>query len=128
MRNNNHPKNYENNLLNTLQPMLDEYHKYLNEQDMEGVISMIHIGSPAQTHTRQLLSQVFDNYKVQNDLIDVKYIGNDDSYVYIKMKQKVTKLEGPEFQNNINISLVALKMEKGKWKVWSMMPLEVSLI
>ena len=46
---------YENRLLNSLQSMLDEYHKYLNEQDMEGVIGMIHSSSPAQTLTRQLL-------------------------------------------------------------------------
>lgn len=106
--------------------LLDEYHNYLNGHDIEGVISTIHSASPAQGPTRQILGQMFNVFRLKNEIVDTKYIGNDEDYVYIKMKQKITKITGPEFRDNISDSIVVARREGEAWKVWSMMPLEVT--
>lgn len=106
--------------------MLDEHQNFLNNQDLEGVIGTLHSASPAQEPTRQMLSQLFDAYRLTNELIDTKYVGNDEDYIYIRIKQKVSKLEGPEFRDNVSDILVAVRKDGNFWKVWSMMPLEVT--
>jgi len=106
--------------------LLDEHHNYLNNQDIEGVIGTIHSSSPTQGPTRQMLGQMFNAYQLKNELIDTKYIGMDDDYVYIKMKQKITKLKGPEFRDCISDTLCVARKDKGDWKVWSIMPLEMT--
>jgi len=106
--------------------LLDEYHNYLNGHDLEGVIGTIHSSSPAQGPTRQMFGQMFNAYRLKNELLDTRYIGMDDDYVYIKMKQKVSKLQGPEFRDFISGALVVAKKDKGDWKVWSIMPLEMT--
>jgi hypothetical protein len=106
--------------------LLDEYHHHLNSHDLEGVITTIHSSSPANGPTRQILGQLFNVFRLRNELIDTKYIGDADDYVFIRMKQRVTKITGPEFKDNISDSIVAAKKEGKVWKVWSMMPLEVN--
>lgn len=108
--------------------LLEEYHKVLNDHDLEGVLGKIHSGSPAQAPTRQLLEQLFKAYRLNNELLNARRIGDDGDYVYIRMKQRITKLEGAEFRDNISDSLVAIRQDGDALKVWSVMPLEAHFI
>jgi hypothetical protein len=106
--------------------VLYEHQNFINNQDLEGVIGTIHSASPSQPATRKMLGQLFNSYRLTNELIDIKYVGCDEDYIYIRMKQKISKLEGPEFRDNISDSLVAARKESDAWKVWSVMPLAVN--
>lgn len=107
---------------------LEKYFNALNDNDLEGVLSMIHRSSPAQMPTRQILGQLMNSYTLNNVLLKTNYIGADNDYIYVRMKQKIIKLEGPEFKNNISDSIIVLKQDEDAWKIWSMMSLVTDFI
>jgi len=107
---------------------LGKYINAMNDNDIEGVLNMIHSSSQAQMPTRQMLGQLMNAYKLKNELLDSKYIGADNKYIFIRVKQKTIKLEGPEFKNNITDSVIALKQDEDAWKIWGLMPLETVFI
>lgn len=112
-----------NESFNILSQMLKDYINLMNDHDLEGVMAMIHCSSPALMPTRHLLGKLMSTYKLKNELLDIKYIGDDSDYVYIRMKHKTIKLEGPDFIDNITDSIAAMRKDGDVWKIWSMMPL-----
>jgi len=116
----------KNIFLKTSWDILEKYYDAMNCNKLEEVMSLIHSNSPVQIPTRQLLGQLMSNYKLNNELLLTYYVGAYNDYIFIRMKQKTIKLEGPEFKNNITDSIVAMKQDDGEWKIWSMMPLQTN--
>lgn len=113
----------KNDFLKTSWSILEKYYNAMNGNKLEEAMNLIHSGSPVQIPTRQLLGQLMSSYKLNNELLLTCYVGTDSDYIFIRIKQKTTKLEGPEYKNNITDSIVAMKQDDGAWKIWSMMPL-----
>ena len=118
----------KNNFMKTSWDILEKYHNAMNGNKLEEVLDFIHSSSPVQIPTRQLLGQLMSSYKLNNKLLLTCYVGSDSGYIFIRMKQKTTKLEGPDFRDNITDSIVAMKQDEDAWKIWSMMPLETSFL
>ncbi len=118
----------ENAFSQILLNLLDKYYKVLNDHDIEGILDMIHRDSPAQSPTKQVLDGLFNTYRLNNVLLGTKNMFIDDDYVYLRMKQKTTRIEGPEFKDNISDSLVVFRKEERNWKVWNIMTLDVEFI
>ena len=112
-------------LLKSLSRMLARYHGFLNDHDIENVLDMIHDRSPAKASIRRMLEQTFSTYRLKNTLLCAKYIGIDNDYVYVRILERIAKLEGPEFRDNVADSLVVIKWVEDAWKVCSITPLEV---
>lgn len=107
---------------------LEKYLEAINENKLEETMSMLHKNSPAQLPTRHAIGPLMSTYKLYHRILDPEYIGADKDYLYLRMKQKTRKLNGPEFQNNISDVLVAMRQDEGVWKIWSIMPLETTFI
>ena len=118
----------ENDFFEMSLSTLEKYYEAMNNNDLEGTLSMIHSTSPTQLPTRQILGKLMHAYKLKTELIETKFIGSDNGYICIRMTQKTTKVEGPDFKDNITDSLVAMKHDEKVWKIWSMMPLETKFI
>jgi hypothetical protein len=128
MRNHFNKQIDKNNSLKASRDILEKYYNAMNGNKLEEVMSLIHSSSPVQIPTRQLLGQLMSNYKLNNELLLTCYVGTDLDYIFIRMKQKTIKLEGPEFKNNITDSIVAMKQDDGAWRIWSMMPLQTNFL
>ena len=121
-------KSDENEMMKMVLGTIEEYYNAMNASDLEGTLSMIHSESPTQLQTRQVIGQVMNAFKLNNELLEKRYIGSDDDYIYVKIKQKITKVKVPEFHNNISDLILAMRKDGESWKIWCMMPLETSLI
>jgi hypothetical protein len=115
---------YTNNQFKRALETLKDYVKAMNENDLEETMSKLHKNSPAQLPTRYAIGPLMSTYKLYHRLLDPEYIGANNDYLFLRMKQKNRKLNGPEFQNNISDLLVAMKQDEGIWKIWNMMALE----
>ena len=118
----------KNNFMKASWEFLTKYHDAMNGRDPEEVLCFIHSSSPVQIPTRQLLGQLMSHYRLKNELLLTYYVGADSGYAFIRMKQKTLRVEGPEFNDNVTDSIVAMKQDAGTWKIWSMMPLETSFL
>ncbi|MFC1840814.1 hypothetical protein ACFL1N_14635 [Thermodesulfobacteriota bacterium] len=118
----------KNKLTKMSRDILKKYYKVMNDNELEGVLGFIHSCSPVQIPTRQVLGQLMSTYKLKNELLQTNYVGADNGYLFVKMKQKTTKLKGPEFKDNITDSIVAMRQDEGTWKIWSMMPLQTDFL
>ncbi len=118
----------KNRFMKTSWDILEKYYDAMNGNHLEEVLGFIHRSSPVLLPTRQLLGQLMSSYKLNNELLLTYYVGADSDYMFIRMKQKTTRLEGPEFRDNITDSIVAMKQDGEKLRIWSMMPLETSFL
>ncbi len=121
-------QNNENDFLEMLLSTFKKYYRAMNDKDLEGVLSMIHSSSPAQMPTRQMLGPLMNKFKLIYEFMDLKYIGTDNDYIYIRINQKTTKLEGPDFRNNMTGTIVVMKQDENIWKIWGVMPLETNFL
>lgn len=121
-------QNNGNELMQMALNTLDKYYKAMNTNDLEGTLDMIHSSSPSQLPSRQILGELMSVYKLNNELLESKYIGHDHDYLYLRIKQKTIKMEGPDFQNNISDSIFAMKKDSGIWKVWSVMSMDTNVL
>lgn len=103
---------------------LEKYIEAMNDNKLEEAMSMLHKNSPAQLPSRHAIGPLMSIYKLHHRLLDPEYIGTDNDYLYLRIKQKTRKLDGPEFQNNISDMLISMKQDEDIWKIWNMMALE----
>ena len=97
-------------------------------EDIGEVMKTVHSKSPGFEATKQFSSQVFPVYDIKYELLSFKYIGLEGDYALARVKQKTSKVTGPEFKDNIIDSIVILKRENGLWKLWSQASLTVEYI
>ena len=97
-------------------------------EDIDEVMKTVHSKSPGFEATKQFSSQVFPVYDIKYELLSFKYIVVDGEYALARVKQKTSKISGPEFKDNIIDSIVIFKQEVGFWKLWSQASLTIEYI
>lgn len=90
-----------------------------NRGDPKAVLEFFHKSSPTYESTRQMLHQVFLNYKLKNELLGLSFVGTDDPYAYVRIRQRTEKVEGPDFMDNVTDLLVVLRQDEDAWKIWA---------
>lgn len=93
--------------------------KYMQKEKPNKAISTIHSQSPSYLSTKNILSQIFGNYKLNYELVSFEFIAHHEELVYARIKQATTKISGPAFQNNIIDTVQIFKQESGIWKLWA---------
>ena len=78
--------------------------------------------------TKQQLAPLFDNYDLKYEILSFTYIGRDNQYAVARVKQSTQKLSGPAFRHNILDMVQVFRQEKGQWKFWNQVILEVTYI
>jgi hypothetical protein len=74
------------------------------------------------------LTPLFDNYDSKYKILSFKYIGRDNQCAVARVKQSTMKLSGPAFRNNVLDMVQVFRQEKGQWKFWNQVLLEVTYI
>lgn len=97
-------------------------------EDEAAVMGDMHSQSPAYASTQNMLKQLFPLYDLKYELVRYEFVGADSEYAYAKVKQRTTKIKGPQFQNNELESLMIFKQENGIWKLWTQANLSVTYI
>ena len=107
--------------------VLDNLH-YFQAEDIEKSMSTMHSQSPSFLPTKNVMVQLFDNYKLSYELLAFKYIGYDGDLAYVRVKQRTKKISGPAFKDN-EVDMVQLfRQENGVWKLWAQATVEVVFI
>jgi tRNA U34 5-carboxymethylaminomethyl modifying GTPase MnmE/TrmE len=96
--------------------ILDNF-EHMQNEDADAVMEDMH--SQACQQTQQMLQQFYLDYDLKYELLNYKFVGEDNEYAYAKVKQLTTRISGPEFKNNETEMLVIFKQENGLWKEWA---------
>lgn len=99
--------------------VLTENFKAYELEDIEKVMQTVHSKSPGFEATKEFSSQIFPVYDIKYELLGFKFITVEGEYALGRVKQKTSKIKGPEFMDNIIDSIVIFKQEDGLWKLWS---------
>ena len=94
--------------------------------NVDGVLETIHTKSPSYAQSKQVLDNLFAAYKLNVEMVSFNLIAEDDDFAYVRAQQKVTKVSGPEFKDNVTEQLMAFKLEEGVWKIWTTAILSIS--
>jgi len=102
--------------------------KYAQAEDSEKSMSTMHSQSPSYMPTKDMMSQIFGNYKLSYELLDFKYVAYDGDLAYVRIKQVTKKISGPAFQNNEIDAIQIFRQESGVWKLWTQANIEIKYI
>ncbi len=86
---------------------------------VDEIMKTIHQSSPSYSQTMQIMGQLLENYQLNVEVVKFKCLSKDESYVYARAQQKVTKVSGPEFKENITDQLLIFKKDGDDWKIWT---------
>ena len=111
-----------------LKQVLTENFDAYQKEEIFRVLPTVHTLSPAYKSTKDIASKIFPAYDLNYELVSFKYLLTDDKYAIARVSQKTTKVSGPAFRNNLLDLIVIFKQEKGQWKLWSQIVLEIEFI
>ncbi len=97
----------------------------MGKEDLDRYMSTVHAKSPVYGQTRRTIRQMFVAYDLQYKLLSLRYIGMDEEYAVVRVKQKTTKIRGPAFRDNIIDVMQIFRKEGKRWKIWQSAVLEV---
>ena len=116
------------NISDEIRKVVDANLLYMETENVDGVMSTVHTQSLSYLPTKDALSQIFGNYKLEYVIEDYSFIGHDGELAYVRVKQATNKVSGLTFQNNRLDMLQVFKKENGVWKLWAQANLEVEYI
>lgn len=99
----------------------------MNSENVEQSLEAVHSESPFYEQMQVMLEEISKVYDLESSLIDFQYIGTSDdkSKAVVLLKQKTSKLDGPEFRDNIVEMMTVFKKENDAWKIWQSLTLDV---
>ena len=95
---------------------------------VEGIAETLHTKSPAREASIQVMTELARRYKLRAELLEFRLVGVDGDYAIARGKQKICKVEGPEFRDSVVDSLYVFRKESGEWKLWQQCALETELL
>jgi len=111
---------------NEIKSVVLENLKATQAEDMKATLKTVHTTSPVYAGTKQMLQQIFSTYDLKYTLLEYKFVGEENGYAYIRIKQLTEKINGPEFRTNELEALQVFKQENGVWKMWTQANLSVT--
>ena len=107
--------------------LLDNFDAY-EKEDIFRVLATVHTLSPSYMSTKSVADKIFPAYQLKYELLNFKYLLTDGEYAIARVSQKTSKVEGPQFRDNVIDLIIVYKQEKGKWKLWSQVILTVEFL
>ncbi len=92
---------------------------YMNEEDLEGVMTTVHPKSPSYSATEAMAKQIFDRYDLNFKIDNIKVLEQNVKEVKVEFTQVTTKLKGTDFKNNKATGIHTLRKDGDSWKVYS---------
>jgi hypothetical protein len=108
-----------------LRGVLDANFAAVANGDIDAMSKTLHSQSPVYAKTRNAMKDW--PFKLKTEVLYFKVIGEDGDFAFARVRTKTTKVSGPEFQDNVTDALHAFKKEGPDWKIWTSLPLTVTL-
>jgi PBP1b-binding outer membrane lipoprotein LpoB len=74
--------------------------EYMNDEDLDGVMTTVHPASPSYPATEAMAKQIFERYDLNYKIENIKVLEENDTEAKVQFTQLTTKISGPEFKNN----------------------------
>lgn len=107
------------NSYNTPEDAIDANVEFMNEENLDGVMSTIHPKSQSYKITENLVKKIFETYDLSYKIEKIKVIEQNDTEAKVEFVQLTTKIKGPEFKNNRTYGIHTLKLDGDSWKIFS---------
>jgi len=92
---------------------------YMNEEDLEAVMTTVHPKSPSYPATESMAKQIFERYDLNYKIENIKVIEQNDKEAKVEFTQITTKIKGKDFKNNKTTGIHTLRKDGDSWKVYS---------
>ena len=92
---------------------------YMNEENLEGVMTTVHPKSPSYPATESMAKQIFERYDLNYKIENIKVLVQNDKEAKVEFTQVTTKIKGTDFKNNKATGIHTLRKDGGSWKVYS---------
>ena len=92
---------------------------YMNEEDLEAVMTTVHPKSPSYPATESMAKQIFERYDLNYKIENIKVIEQNDKVAKVEFTQITTKIKGKDFKNNKATGIHTLRKDGDSWKVYS---------
>ena len=93
--------------------------QYLNEKDIDNVMSTIHPQNPDFELVKENITKLLNRYDLNYKLLDTKILEQNDNEVKIRFTQEVKKIKGPDFKDNITTGVHTLRKDGDSWRIYS---------
>lgn len=103
----------------TPESLINANAEYMNEEDLEGVMTTVHPKSPNYAATEAMAKQIFDRYDLNYKIENIKVLTENDKEAKVEFTQVTTKIKGKDFKNNKATGIHTLKKDGDSWKVYS---------
>lgn len=102
----------------------------MNTENIEASLSAVHTQSPFYDQMQVMLEEIAKVYDLESSLVSFEYLGMDkaQSKAVVLVKQKTTKIDGPEFRDNVVDTMTVFKKEGDAWKIWQSLTLDVEYL
>ena len=92
---------------------------YMNEEDLEGVMTTVHPKSPSYPATESMAKQIFERFDLNYKIENIKVLEQTDKEAKVEFTQVTTKIKGKDFKNNKATGIHTLRKDGKSWKVYS---------
>lgn len=92
---------------------------YMNEEDLEAVMTTVHPKSPSYEGTEAMAKQIFERYDLNFKIENIKVLEQNEKEAKVEFTQVTTKIKGKDFKNNKATGIHTLKKDGDSWKVYS---------
>jgi len=92
---------------------------YMNEEDLEAVMTTVHPKSPSYEGTEAMAKQIFELYDLNFKIESIKVLEQNDKEAKVEFTQVTTKITGNDFKNNKATGIHTLRKDGNSWKVYS---------
>jgi len=92
---------------------------YMNEEDLEAVMTTVHPKSPSYPATESMAKQIFERYDLNYKIESIKVLEQNNKEAKVEFTQVTTKIKGKDFKNNKATGIHTLRRDGDSWKVYS---------
>jgi ketosteroid isomerase-like protein len=92
---------------------------YMNEEDLEAVMTTVHPKSPSYAGTEAMAKQIFELYDLNFKIENIKVLEQNDIEAKVEFTQVTTKIKGKDFKNNKATGIHTLRKDVNSWKVYT---------
>jgi len=98
--------------------VLKDQIEYLQNEDVEGVMSTMHPESPQYSQTRAVVEQVFEVYDLDYELDSVEVMELEGNQAKLRAVQVTRKVNGPEFTDTRVTAIHTIRKTGNGWKLY----------
>lgn len=103
----------------TPESLIEANAAYMNEEDLEAVMTTVHPKSPSYASTESMAKQIFERFDLNYKIEKIKVLEQNEKEARVEFVQVTTKIKGKDFKDNKTTGIHTLKKDGDSWKVYS---------